>query len=481
MPNITIAKSEKNEISLLSKMVTRHGLITGATGTGKTVTIQKILEQLSSLGIPTFIADVKSDLSGISKIGSLTEKTNTQLEKNKIKNHSFKSFPTVFWDIFGKKGHPIRATISEMGPLLLSRLLELNDTQTGVLVAIFKIADDSGLLLLDIKDLKAMLSHIGENASEYRTDYGNISSATIGTIQRKLLELEQQNADQFFGEPSVQITDLITTQNGHGTINILCADELINRPKTYSTFLLWILSELYENLPEAGDLEIPKFVFCIDEAHLIFDDISETLLDKLNQVTRLIRSKGVGIFYITQNPIDIPDVITSQLGNKIQHALRAYSPKEIKAIKLVAETFPENSKLNIEKEITNLEIGEALISLLDESGKPTPTEKSYIIPPESQIGAITDSERNSIINSSIQKGKFDQAIDRESAFEKLKNKTFNKLTLQENIEAPAKNNSRSNSLIGSLAKSAARSAATHIGNSLGRQILRGILGSILGK
>lgn len=414
-----VANCANGALSIVGKMANRHGLIAGATGTGKTVTLQVIAETFCQAGVPCFMADMKGDLSGISQAG----KTSGFIEKRKgefgIENPAFQSCPVRFFDVFGEQGHPMRATISQMGPQLLSRLLQLNETQDGVLNIVFRIADERGLLLLDMKDLRSMLDYVSKHAKEYTTTYGNISTATVGAIQRSLLQLENQGADKFFGEPSFDIQDLMQTEGGKGIMNVLAADKLMMQPKLYSTFLLWLLSELYSTLPEVGDMELPKLVFFFDEAHMLFDGTSKALLDKIEQVIRLIRSKGVGIYFITQSPTDIPENILGQLGNRVQHALRAYTPKDQKAVKTAAETFRANPSFKTDEAIMNLETGEALVSFLDQKGAPMMVERAKILFPLSQIGAITEGQRLDIIKQSGIYGKYDTAIDRESAFEKL--------------------------------------------------------------
>ncbi len=400
-------------------LANRHGCISGATGTGKTVSLQKLAEDFSRVGVPVFLADIKGDLSGLAKAAVPSEKLKERIIKKKLQEPEWKGCPVTFWDVFGEQGHPVRATISDMGPLLLSRLLQLNDTQGGVLNAVFAIADDNGLLLLDLKDLRSMLQFVGEHASEFRQKYGNISPASIGAIQRGLLALESQGADKFFGEPMLDIQDLLQTVGGQGVVNILAADKLMQAPKLYSTFLLWILSELYENLPEVGDLEKPKLVFFFDEAHILFKDAPKVLLDKIEQVVRLIRSKGVGVYFITQNPLDIPDSVLGQLGNRVQHALRAFTPRDQKAVKVAAETMRPNPKVDIGKAITELGVGEALVSFLQEGGVPGVTERIWVGCPGSQIGPITEAERKQLMATSIVTGVYDKPIDRESAYEVL--------------------------------------------------------------
>jgi DNA helicase HerA-like ATPase len=389
MNPLLIAKAQE-EILLLPQMVNRHGLIAGATGTGKTVTLQVIAENLSAIGVPVFMADIKGDLTGLSQIGGQNPKVTARIEDLKLADYSLAACPTTLWDVFAEQGHPMRSTISEMGPLLLARLLRLNETQSGVLALVFKIADENGLLLLDLKDLRALVQHVGDRASQFTTEYGNISTASIGAIQRGLLALESQGGDKFFGEPALNLDDLIQTDtNGRGLVNILAADKLMSAPKVYSTLLLWLLSELYEHLPEVGDLPKPKVVFFFDEAHLLFNDAPTQLLEKIEQVVRLIRSKGVGVYFVTQNPRDIPDNILGQLGNRVQHALRAFTPREQKSLQSAAQTFRTNPGLDTAKVLTELGVGEALVSFLDEKGQPTMVERAFIVPPKSQIGPIT--------------------------------------------------------------------------------------------
>ncbi|MDL1895309.1 DUF853 family protein [Anaerolineae bacterium CFX7] len=415
-----IAKSD-HELFLLPRMANRHGLVAGATGTGKTVTLQTMAENFSRIGVPVFCADVKGDLSGISQPAGENPKVQARVEQLGLTDWAAQGNPVVFWDVYGEKGHPVRTTISDMGPLLLARLLNLNDTQSGVLSIIFKIADDKNLLLLDLKDLRAMVKHVGDHAAEYKTEYGNISPASVGAIQRGLLQLEEQGADKFFGEPALNLDDLIQTDgNGKGVVNILVADKLIQAPKVYATMLLWQLAELFENLPEVGDVEKPKLVFFFDEAHLLFEDAPDALQDKIEQVVRLIRSKGVGVYFVTQNPMDVPDKVLGQLGNRIQHALRAFTPRDQKAVKVAADTFRPNPNLDIQASITELGVGEALVSFLDEKGAPGVTERAFVLPPRSQIGAITPEQRQALLHASILAGTYEQVSDRESAFELLK-------------------------------------------------------------
>ena len=414
-----IAHCANGALSITGKMANRHGLIAGATGTGKTVTLQVMAETFCQAGVPCFMADMKGDLSGISQVGKMSGFIEKRMPEFGIENPEFQSCPVRFFDVFGEQGHPMRATISQMGPQLLSRLLQLNETQDGVLNIVFRIADERGLLLIDMKDLRSMLDWVSKHAKEYTTKYGNISTATVGAIQRALLQLENQGADKFFGEPSFDIYDLMQTEGGKGVMNVLAADKLMMQPKLYSTFLLWLLSELYSTLPEVGDQELPKLVFFFDEAHMLFDDTSKALLDKIEQVIRLIRSKGVGIYFITQSPTDIPENILGQLGNRVQHALRAYTPKDQKAVKTAADTFRANPDFKTDEAIMNLETGEALVSFLDPKGAPNVVERAKILFPLSQIGAVTEGQRLDIIKQSRIYGKYDTPIDRESAFEVL--------------------------------------------------------------
>ena len=493
---LLIAKSSDKSLMplcLLPNMANRHGLIAGATGTGKTVTLQVMAEHFSAIGVPVFMADVKGDLTGISQIG----KPNTKVdERVKLLNleHTPAACPVTLWDVFGEQGHPVRATVSEMGPVLLARIFNLNDTQSGVLNLAFKIADDNGLLLLDLKDLRSLLSWIGENAGQFTTNYGNISPASVGAIQRGLLSLEQQGGDRFFGEPALALDDLLQTDDGKGVINILAADRLLTSPRLYSTFLLWLLSELYENLPEVGDLEKPKLVFFFDEAHLLFNESPRELLDKIEQVVRLVRSKGVGVYFVTQNPLDIPDTVLGQLGNRVQHALRAYTPRDQKAVLAAAETFRANPKIKVEQIITELGVGEALVSFLDEKGRPTVVERAYICPPKSQIGPINAEQRKLLLQNSLVSGQYEKTVDRESAFEKLQARRGDAGA------APATTGGRGGSsggLGGMLEKmglpsggatskregvleAAVKSAARAMASEAGRRIIRGVLGSILG-
>ena len=417
---ILIAKSGTLDLHLLPAMANRHGLVAGATGTGKTVTLQTLAEGFSARGVPVFLADVKGDLAGISQPGGGNAKVAERVRQLGLHGHAPEGFPVTFWDIFGEGGHPVRTTISEMGPLLLARLLQLNDTQAGVLNLVFRIADEHGLLLLDLKDLRAVLKHIGDNAAAFTTEYGNVSAASIGAIQRQLLTLETQGATAFFGEPALNLEDWIQTDtSGRGVINILCAERLMQSPKVYATALLWMLSQLFETLPEAGDLPQPKLVFFFDEAHLLFNDIPNALLDQVEQVVRLIRSKGVGIYFVTQNPRDIPDRVLGQLGNRVQHALRAFTPADQKAVRAAAATFRPNPALKTEGVLTELGVGEALVSLLDDRGQPGIVERALVVPPRSHLGPITAAQRRQLMSASLVAGVYEQAVDRESAYERL--------------------------------------------------------------
>lgn len=482
MANPILLAKDTEEIFLLPKMANRHGMIAGATGTGKSVTLRVLAESFSRQGIPVFMADVKGDLAGISQAGGDNPKVSERLQQVGRDDFNYQAYPVVFWDVFGELGHPLRATISEMGPLLLTRVLNLNDTQGGVLNLVFKVADDNGLLLLDLKDLRAMLQHVAENAKELTTSYGNVSAASVGAIQRRLLEVEQQGGDKFFGEPALDLNDMMQTgAGGRGVINILAADKLLAAPKLYATFLLWLLSEFYEMLPEVGDLDKPKLVFFFDEAHLLFDDAPDALLTKIEQVVRLVRSKGVGVYFVSQNPLDIPDLVLGQLGNRVQHALRAFTPRDQKAVKAAATTFRVNPALDTEAAILELGVGEALISVLDEKGTPTIVRRALIAPPESKLGAITPQERQAVIRGSSFYGHYENAVDRDSAYEMLKNRAAQ---IQPEIEeaAPAQPSALSGvmdmagGLLGAFAKSAARS----IGTQVAREISRGLLGGIFG-
>jgi uncharacterized protein len=489
-PGILIGKG-KTPQSLLLKYANRHGLIAGATGTGKTISLQVLAEGFSSQGVPVFMADIKGDLSGVSMPGNLTPKLQDRAKNLGVKNYVAQAFPTVFWDLFGRQGHPLRTTISDLGPVLLSRLLELNDTQEGVLNITFKLADDQGLLLLDLKDLRAMMTFVGEQSKELSTTYGNITIPTVGSIQRRLLVLEQQGGESLLGEPALDLKDFMRTDaNGYGYVNVLTADKLMENPRLYATFMLWLMSELFEELPEVGDVEEPKLVFFFDEAHLLFQDAPPALLEKIEQVVRLIRSKGVGIYFITQNPLDVPEKILAQLGNRLQHALRAFTPKDQKSVRVAAETFRSNPEFDAAKAITELSVGEALVSTLQEDGVPGIVERVLVRPPASRIGPITSDERQSIIQRSPVLGKYDQLVDRESAYEQLKARAARAEPAPSRTGEPQQSageasgwglpdilvgNRRRQGVLEAMAKSAARS----IGSTIGREIIRGVLGSIL--
>jgi DNA helicase HerA-like ATPase len=483
---LLVAKNDKTALELLPALANRHGLVTGATGTGKTVTLQALAQRFSSIGVPVFMADVKGDLSGLARAGGANPKIAERFQQLKMKPAS-EACPVIFWDVYGKSGHPVRATVSDMGPLLLGRMLALNETQQGVLALVFKIADDQGLLLLDLKDLRAMLQHVGDNAAQFKTAYGNVSTASIGIIQRGLLALENQGGERFFGEPMLDIADLMREKDGKGVVSILAAERLMSSPKLYSTFLLWMLAELFEHLPEVGDPEKPKLVFFFDEAHLLFDEAPKALLERIEQMVRLIRSKGVGVYFVTQNPLDLPETVLGQLGNRVQHALRAFTPKDQKAVKTAAETLRPNPKLKgLDRVITELAVGEALVSLLDEKGAPRIVERAFVVPPASQIGPIPEDERAQLVRGSPVAGKYDTPVDRESAYEKLKGRTEAKPAEPGHSANPVsdilfgktgpRGGRQSQGILEAMSKSAARS----IGSELGRQVLRGILGSVLG-
>jgi len=499
---ILIAQHGKTEAHLLPALANRHGLVTGATGTGKTVTLQKLAESFSQIGVPVFLADIKGDLTGISQAGRLQGKLAQAIQERGLPEPQPQACPTTLWDVFGEQGHPVRATVSDMGPLLLARMLNLNDTQAGVLQIVFKIADANGLLLLDMKDLRAMLQQVGDNARQYTTEYGNISAASVGAIQRGLLQVEAQGGDRFFGEPMLNIADFLQTDpKGHGVVNILAADKLMNAPRLYATFLLWMLSELFETLPEVGDLDQPKLVFFFDEAHLLFDDAPKALVERIELVVRLVRSKGVGVYFVTQNPLDIPDSVLAQLGNRVQHALRAFTPRDQKAVKATAQTMRQKPGLDIEAAITELAVGEALVSLLDEKGRPSVTERLYVLPPGSQLGPITPEQRKALIANSIVAGVYEQTVDRESAYEKLKGRAVASAEAAAasstggaagtGTESGGNLGGLSDVLFGStgprggkregLVESFAKSAIRTIGSTVGREIVRGVLGGILGR
>jgi len=496
------------ECALLPAMANRHGLVTGATGTGKTVTLQALAEGFSRLGVPSFMADVKGDLTGISQRGSLDPKMAAVLAQRGLPEPQPAACPVTLWDVFGEQGHPVRATVSDMGPLLLARLLGLNETQSGVLNLVFRVADDSGLALLDLKDLRAMLQHVGDNTNRYTTEYGNVSAASIGAIQRGLLQIEEQGGDKFFGEPMLSIADFMQTVSGQGVANILAADKLLTSPRLYATFLLWMLSELFETLPEAGDLDKPKLVFFFDEAHLLFKEAPAALVERIELVVRLVRSKGVGVYFVTQNPLDIPDSVLGQLGNRVQHALRAYSPRDQKAVRSAAQTMRANPKIDTEQAITDLAVGEALVSLLDEKGRPSVVERVYVMPPGSRIGPISADERRALLKDSLVAGVYEKAVDRESAYESLKQRAAASADAAQDLAKDAAHEKAkggapageeggggllgglSDLIFGStgprggrhegLAEAAAKSAVRSVGSAVGREIVRGVLGGILG-
>jgi DNA helicase HerA-like ATPase len=500
-----IAQNAQAQCHLLPGLANRHGLITGATGTGKTVTLQTLAESFSRMGVPVFMADVKGDLTGVSQAGKIGDKLAAVLQGRGLALPEPLACPTTLWDVFGEQGHPVRATISDMGPLLLTRMLGLNDTQAGVLNLVFKIADDNGLLLLDMKDLRAMLQYVGDNAKQFTTEYGNISAASIGAIQRGLVQIETQGGDQFFGEPMLNIEDFMQTDaQGQGVVNILAADKLMNSPRLYATFLLWMLSELFEVLPEIGDPEKPKLVFFFDEAHLLFKDAPAVLVERIELVVRLVRSKGVGVYFVTQNPLDIPDSVLGQLGNRVQHALRAFTPRDQKAVKSTAQTMRPKAGLDIEAAITELAVGEALVSFLDAKGRPCETERVFVLPPGSQLGPITPAQRQALVQGSLVAGVYEQAQDRESAYEKIKGQatatghanTTNPLPGQNPMSTapePAGGGlmgGLSDMLFGSsgprggqrdgVAQLVVKSAVRTVGSAIGREIVRGVLGNLLG-
>ena len=473
---LTIAKGTDFH-RLLPALANRHGLIAGATGTGKTITLRVIAEKFSSIGVPVFMADVKGDLSGVARPGQENAKITERVQKLGMEDFHFAGCPAVFWDLYGERGHPVRTTISDMGPLLMARLLNLNETQSGVLHLVFRIADDNGMLLLDLKDLRAMLQYVGDNAAKFKTQYGNVSAASIGAIQRGLLELEGQGGDRFFGEPALDLDDFLQTDsNGRGVINVLVADKLINAPKLYATFLLWLLSELFERLPEVGDPEKPKLVFFFDEAHLLFNEAPDALLEKIEQVVRLIRSKGVGVFFVTQNPLDVPDAVLGQLGNRVQHALRAFTPRDQKAVKAAAQTFRQNKALDIESAITELGVGEALVSLLTEKGQPSVVDRALIYPPQSQLPPLTPEQLEQMVKQSALYGHYEKLVDRESAYEMLKGRAPQAGA----APAPTAGGGTWQSEAGTLLEAAGKSAVRAMGTQLGREIIRGVLGSIFG-
>ena len=500
---LLIAKHDTIECHLLPGLANRHGLITGATGTGKTVTLQTLAENFSRIGVPVFMADVKGDLTGASQPGKIGEKLAAVLKERGLPMPTPLACPTTLWDVFGEQGHPVRATVSDMGPLLLGRMLNLNETQLGVLNLVFKIADDNGMLLLDLKDLRAMLQYVGDNAKEFTTEYGNVSAASVGAIQRGLLQIESQGGEQFFGEPMLDIQDFMQTVDGHGVVNILAADKLMNSPRLYATFLLWMLSELFEQLPEIGDPEKPKLVFFFDEAHLLFNEAPKVLVERIELVVRLVRSKGVGVYFVTQNPLDIPDSVLAQLGNRVQHALRAFTPRDQKAVKATATTMRQKPGLDLETAITELAVGEALVSFLDVKGRPSVTERVFVLPPGSQLGPITPEQRKALMAGSLVTGVYEKLVDRESAYEKLRGRAAE---ASEQASAPAGNGKGAKGeaadegggllgglndvLFGStgprggkregLAQTMAKSAVRTMGTTIGREILRGVLGSVFG-
>ena len=490
---ILVAQHGDIECHVLPGMANRHGLVTGATGTGKTITLQTLAENFSKMGVPVFMADVKGDLTGITQTGKLPDKVAKIIADRGLTAPEPIACPATLWDVFGEQGHPVRATVSDMGPLLLARMLDLNEIQAGVLNLVFKIADDNGLLLLDLKDLRSMLQYVGDNAKQFTTEYGNISPASIGAIQRGVLQIEEQGGDKFFGEPMLDITDFMQTVKGAGVVNILAADRLLNAPRLYATFLLWMLSELFETLPEIGDPDKPKMVFFFDEAHLLFNDAPKVLLERIELVVRLVRSKGVGVYFVTQNPLDIPDSVLGQLGNRVQHALRAFTPRDQKAVQSAASTMRANPKLDIQTAITELAVGEALVSFLDDKGRPSITERVYVIPPGSRIGPITADERRALVAGSLVAGAYEKTVDRESAYERLKAKAL------AGAEAARAGSTAAGGgalgglgdvLFGStgprggkregLVEKAASSAVRSIGSAVGREIIRGVLGSLLG-
>ena len=497
---LVIAKNSSMECALLPALANRHGLITGATGTGKTVTLQTLAEGFSKIGVPVFMADVKGDLTGISQAGSIAGKMADILKERNIDLPEPLACPTMLWDVFGEQGHPVRATVSDMGPLLLGRMLNLNETQAGVLNLVFKIADDNAMLLLDLKDLRAMLHYVGENASEFTTKYGNVSAASVGAIQRGLMQIETQGGTKFFGEPMLNINDFMQTDSaGRGMVNILAADKLMNSPRLYATFLLWMLSELFEQLPEIGDPEKPKLVFFFDEAHLLFNEAPKALIERIELVVRLVRSKGVGVYFVTQNPLDIPDSVLAQLGNRVQHALRAYTPRDQKAVKATAQTMRQKPGLDIEAAITELAVGEALVSFLDDKGRPSVTERVYVLPPGSQIGPITPQQRQQLLQDSLVAGVYEKEIDRASAYEMLQKRAG--ATASQVNTAPnggAAGPSAFGGMLGGLndmlfgrtgprgarhdglAQSMAKSAVRTMGSTVGREIIRGVLGTLFG-
>jgi uncharacterized protein len=505
---ILVAQHGDIQCHLLPALANRHGLITGATGTGKTISLQTLAERFSQIGVPVFMADVKGDLTGISQAGQLPDKVAKIVAERGLPAPTPAACPTTLWDVFGQAGHPVRATVSDMGPLLIARMLDLNETQAGVLAIVFKIADDNGMALLDLKDLRAMLQFVGDNAKQFTTQYGNVSPASVGAIQRGLLQIEEQGGDKFFGEPMLDIADFMQTVKGQGVINILAADQLLTSPRLYSTFLLWMLSELFETLPEVGDVDKPKMVFFFDEAHLLFKDAPKILLERIELVVRLIRSKGVGVYFVTQNPLDVPDSVLAQLGNRVQHALRAFTPRDQAAVQSAASTMRANPKLDVQTAITELAVGEALVSFLDDKGRPSITERVYVLPPGSRIGPINADERKALQADSLVAGVYEKTVDRESAYEKLKGRSEASADAAQTMQAGGaaatpsdKKDEGGGGLMGSmgglgsilfgstgprggkregLAEMAAKSAVRTVGSAVGREIIRGVLGSLLG-
>ena len=496
---LLVAKNSQTQCELLPALANRHGLITGATGTGKTVTLQTLAESFSRIGVPVFMADVKGDLTGISQAGVMGEKLTGILKERGLGLPEPLACPSTLWDVFGEQGHPVRATVSDMGPLLLGRMLNLNETQAGVLNLVFKIADDNGLLLLDLKDLRAMLQYVGDNASQFTTQYGNVSAASVGAIQRGLMQIETQGGDKFFGEPMLNISDFMQTDSaGHGVINILAADKLMHSPRLYATFLLWMLSELFEQLPEIGDPDKPKLVFFFDETHLLFTDAPKALVERIELVVRLVRSKGVGVYFVTQNPLDIPDSVLAQLGNRVQHALRAYTPRDQKAVKATAQTMRQKPGLDIETAITELAVGEALVSFLDAKGRPSVTERVFVLPPGSQLGPISAQQRQQLLQDSLVAGVYEKEVDRASAYEMLQERAIAAAPAAASPNGGAAGQSASGGMLGGLndmlfgttgprgakydglAQSMAKSAVRTMGSTVGREIIRGVLGSLFG-
>jgi DNA helicase HerA-like ATPase len=480
--SITVARA-REDLVLLARMANRHGLVAGATGTGKTVTLRVLAEGFSRLGVPVFLADVKGDLSGLARPGVEAPPVSERARKLGLEGFSYEACPVVFWDVLGKQGHPLRATPSDMGPLLLARALQLNDVQEGVLQLVFKVADDAGLLLLDLKDLRGMVQHVGERAAELRGQYGNVSAASVGAIQRALLALETQGGDRFLGEPSLDLEDLMQVAGGgRGVVNVLAADELIRSPQLYATLLLWMLSELFERLPEVGDPEKPRLVFVFDEAHLLFDGAPKALVERVEQVVRLIRSKGVGVYFVTQNPLDVPDAVLGQLGNRVQHALRAFTPRDQKAVRAAAETFRANPALDAARAIAELGVGEALVSFLDEEGAPCAAERALVLPPRSRLQPLSPEERAATVGDSIVHGRYEQAIDRESAYEKLRSRALAAQGPVPPVGGRAKRGGARDAGEGAMdvIESMARSAARAAGTQIGREIIRGVLGSLFG-